>query len=93
MKKVKKIIPVLRLIIPMQVFADEAQARMDQRMLEAILIFLRYVSAPVFVIAIGMLISSMRNQNATLKVDSLKVLGVSFLLLLLHPFAKASGLC
>lgn len=94
MRKIWKAIPLFKLMIPIRVLADEAaQSRMDQRMLEAILIFLGYVSWPIIAMAIGLFVLSMRNEDGASKSNSLKIFGVGAFLLCLHSFAKASGLC
>ena len=62
-------------------------------MLEAILIFLGYVSWPIFAIAIGMFIHAFKSEDGAMKLNSLKVFGTALFLQSLIFIAKASGLC
>lgn len=84
----------MQILIPMNVLASEAAAdRLDRRMLEAILIFLRYSSYPLIAISIGMFVYSIKNEDGAMKTSSLKIFGISMLLFSLHSLCVASGLC
>ena len=93
MKKMLRRISFISILMsPFATYAEESE-RLDQTMLEGILTFLRYTSYPILVIAIGMFIYSMKNEDGAMKTDSLKVFGIAVFLYSLLIIAKASGLC
>lgn len=91
-KMVRRISFVFTLMVPFTAYAEESE-RLDRVMLEGILTFLRYTSWPILTIAIGMFIYSMKNEDAAMKTDSLKIMGLAVFLNSLILIAKASGLC
>lgn len=91
MKKISFILLSMS-FFPMRVFAAETQ-RMDMKMLKGILVFLRYCSYPILLLAFGMFIFSICEMDGEKKTNSLKVFGISMLLWSLLVLAKASGLC
>lgn len=73
------------------VFADNSN-RMDMKLLEGILIFLQSCSYFFFAIGIGMFIYSIKDQDGSKKVDSIKIIGVGLLLYVLKHIARVGGL-
>lgn len=91
-KMVRRISFISILMSPFATYAEESE-RLDQTMLEGILTFLRYTSYPILVIAIGMFIYSIKNEDGASKTNAIKIIGLAVFLYSLLPLAKASGLC
>lgn len=75
----------------LSVYADNSN-RLDMKLLEGILIFLQSCSYFFFAISIGMFIYSMKNEDGSRKMESLKIFGVGLILYALKHIAKVGGL-
>ncbi len=89
----EKVILMITIMLNNQLIAYAGTSkRMDKQLLEAILIFLQSCSYFMLVLSIGMFFYSIKNEDGAKKTDSLKVFGISLLLMSLRKIAEVGGL-